>query len=208
MGDSGKGGGGNKHASRTARKIAKSVKAKGSELYSTSRPVWSGLGETFSNFLSQPFDVGDVTSSPLWEPGKLAAEQAYQNAQQNLLSNMPSGGALLQGLGDTERAKANTLTNLAGQVGQDRYNRYENMMDRAMNYGLNMPQIALGGMTGSMGSLSNLAGTEAAANAQQQSAKLGKGGDLGLGAGMLLGGKGGGATGVEALAGLPPLLAS
>ena len=56
-----------------------------------------------------------------------------------------------------------------------------------------MAQLGLGGLTGSMGGLANLAGTEAAANAQQQSAKLGKGGDLGLGAGMLLGQKGGSA---------------
>lgn len=192
MGES-MGKGGKKHTQRAARAMARETAAKGNELFAAGKPVFSRLGNQFANFLSGDFDV---TQSPLWAPGKLAAEQAYGSAQQNILSNMPAGGALLDELGDVERAKANTLTNLSGQVGQD-------MFGKAMTYGMGMPQLGISAMTGSGANMANLAGSEAAANAQRTSAKLGKGGDLGLGVGEYLGGKDGGGD-IPAIMGINP----
>ena len=113
----------------------------------------------------------DPTASPLWAPGKLAAEQAYGTARENILSSMPAGGGMTAAFGDLEKGRANQLTNLTGQIGAD-------MWDKVFSFGTGQPQSALTGAT-------NLAGIQAQQQTAENAAKMGKMGDIGMGAGML-----------------------
>ena len=73
--------------------------------------------------------------------------------------------------GDLERGKANQMTNLAGGIGAD-------MWDKAFSFGTGQPQAAMSGAT-------NLAGIQAQQQTAQDAAKMGKMGDAAMGAGML-----------------------
>lgn len=164
MGDKG----GNTYAADTAAQIAY-------QMFTESEPLRSqiiGRGERFLG------DEGafDVTQSPMWAPGKAAAEDVYSAAQEGILANLPRGGALQESLAETERGKARTLTDLAGQIAMDEYNKA---------YGLATltPQQSLAG-------LSSLAGSEAMAQATEQAAGLGLIGSLfGAGGRIIAAGK-------------------
>jgi len=189
----GKSGSDGKHEARLSRNItkqawplAKDMYGAGQEMMETGMPVYNQVAGGLSDFLGGGYDY---TTSPAWEPGKLAAERAYQQQQQNILSNMPAGGGMQEAMTQADIARGTNLTNLAGDIGMDQYNK-------AYNFGLAAPQLGANVALGSLGqsagmgaNMANLAGTRAQAAAQEQAGKYGKGGDVGLGAGMLLGGK-------------------
>lgn len=133
------------------------------------------------------------------EPAKRVIESQYQRAQEDALSNMPSGGALssalanvglsrAQSLGDTERQLR--MADIQRQDIQDQwqsstladmvYNMNQDMLNKG--YGL-----AAGAPAQSLSTLTNLAGQNAMANAQSQAGKANMMGGLGQGAGLLLG---------------------
>lgn len=143
------------------------------QLYQETTPIRQNLISRGTNFLS-PQGGYDYTQSPAWGPAKLAAERNYQTARNDILGNLPRGGALQDALAQNTMAKADTLTRAAGQIGLDELNRVTGM--------------AGGGYQSATG-LSGLASQQAATNAQQNAAKSGAMGDIGLGAGMILASK-------------------
>ena len=142
------------------------------QLYQETSPIRQQLIGRGTNFLQGGYDY---TQSPAWQPTKLAAERNYQTAQKDMMSNLPRGGGLQEALAKNITGRADTLTNAAGQIGMDEYNKV---------YGL-----GTGGGYQSAAGLTGLAGQQAAMNAQQNAAKSGAMGDLGMGAGMILAGK-------------------
>jgi hypothetical protein len=91
------------------------------------------------------------------------------------LSNIPKGGQLTDQMSNVETARAGSLGQLGSGVAQDEYNKL---------YGM-----ATGASGQAMGTLANIGGQQAMANAQQTAGKYGALGDLGMGAGMFLGSK-------------------
>ena len=158
MGD--KGGGG---ASEKAAKLA-------DKYWDYSRPVTGTYAKQAKKFMRGRFDP---TQSPLYDAGRLGIEDQYGVARENILANMPTGGAMYSLLADTETNRANALTSLEAQIMEDEYNK-------AYGFATGAPQVSIGGLT-------SLAGSQAAANAQQQAGKFGALGELGSGLGMAYG---------------------
>lgn len=130
-------------------------------------PVFGQL----ANFMNNGWDP---TTSPMWDPLKSNVESQFSTARNNIMSNVPAGGALLENLADTETSKANTLSGLAGNMIQDMYNK-------AYGTAMNSSGQALSGY-GQAGQLYNQSYT---GNAQNQMANVaGLGGLMNIGSGL------------------------
>lgn len=143
-------------------------------LYAQTDPARQNIISRGTSFLQNPGGY-DYTQSPIWPVSKLAAERNYQTAQNNILSNLPRGGVLEDAIARNAMAKADTLTNAAGTIGMDEYNK--------------IYQLATGTAPATVAGLNTLANQQATQNMQEYSAKTGALGDIGLGAGMILAGK-------------------
>ena len=161
MGDKG----GDDYSDR-ASKLAK-------KLYKDTVPIRRELIPGWQNFLQGDYDV---SSNPVYGAGKSQIESQYDVARQNILSNLPSGGQLNEALVDTDVRRADALGGLAAQIAQDEYNKI---------YG-----FATGSPQASLSSMTSLAGSQAAAQAQETAGKYGAVGDIGGGLGMMFGMKG------------------
>lgn len=150
----------------------------------------AGVRDPFLSQMSQFMTQGwDPTTSAMWDPLKANVESQFQTAQNDIKSQLPAGGNLLESLADTSTAKANTLSGLAGNMIQDMYNK-------AYGISTGSPQQSMSGLTGA-GSLYNQAYS---GNAQNQMANVaGLGGLMGLGSGL--------GSGLGALGGLGSSLA-
>lgn len=108
------------------------------ELWNQSKGVRDPLISQMANFMTNGWDP---TQSSMWDPLKAGVEQQYSTARNNILSNVPAGGPLLENLADMETSKANTLSGLAGNMIQDMYNK-------AYGISTNSPQQSISGMLG------------------------------------------------------------
>lgn len=72
------------------------------------------------NFMNGNYDP---TESAMYAPLKASAEQQYGTAKDSIMSELPQGGALLEGLANLQGQKANTLSTLLAQLVQDEYNK-------------------------------------------------------------------------------------
>ena len=153
-------------AARDASKIA-------NKYYRQTMPARTNILHRGTDFLRGDFDPA---ASPVWDPTKTILEDQYNRARENVIANMPVGGPMQGALGDIETNRANQLASLGADIATDEYNKI---------YGAAMgaPQVSLGGLT-------SIAGTQAAAQAQQAGAGFGAIGDIGGGLGMMLGMKG------------------
>ena len=161
-------GGGGKEAdepksSKEAAKIAK-------KLYQQTNPLRNTMIGNYENFVDGGYDV---SQNPVWGAGRNVVEDQYNVARENVIGNVPAGGALTDQLAGVEEARAASLGQLGANVSQDEYNKA---------YGM-----ATGAPAQAMGTLANVGGQQAMANAQQTAGKYGALGDLGQGAGMYLG---------------------
>ena len=139
----------------------------------------SGQGGTQTG--GNPFQV-DPSASPLYAPGKFAAEQQFGTARDNIMSSMPEGGGLYDALAQTDISKAGALSGLEANISQD-------FFDKIYGAAFGAPQTAVSGLGGAGGIMGNLAGQQAQANAAQSAGKSGMLGGFGQGVGTWLGGK-------------------
>lgn len=152
-----------------------------SQQYQATQPMRDILLASGNQFLSGNYDP---SLSPAWAPGKLAAEQSYGNAVENIRQNMPRGGRLLNALTQADLNKASALTSLGGGIGLDEYNRL-------YNTAMSVPGQTIAGL-GSAASLDQtyaLAMQNLAAQQQMASdqAKAGTLGGIGQGVGTIAG---------------------
>lgn len=220
---SGKGDSGVSDASDAALKFAKKLYTTGStrgQAGDTFSWLQSGLGQEYynpikagiinpmttqlSDFMQGNFDV---SSSPVYGSGKVATEDAYATAKDQLLANLPAGGPVAEGMMNLEGSRARSLVDLASQISQDQYNKAYGLATTAPQTALAAYQGAgnqynadtaamLGaGQTGQSGYNTSL---QSALYQNQSNNQLM--GSMGQGIGMLLGGKPSGGGG-NALAG-------
>ena len=164
MGDGGKGGGSNK-ASKTASRMAK-------DYYDDTDPMRQSMIGNFNDFMDGGYDVSE---NPVFGAGRDMIGDQYGVAKENIIGNTPRGGALTESMADLEMSRARSLTDLSAGVAGDEYNKAYGMATGA-------PQAA-------MGTLANIGGQKAMANAQESAGKMGALGDLGMGTGYFLGSK-------------------
>jgi len=161
MGDKGS----DNDAAKDAGKIAK-------RLWSQTNPARESILDRGTEFLRGGFDPA---SSPVWDPTKQVLESQYQNARQNAIANMPTGGALQDVLANIEMGRANQIGQLGADISMDEYNKI---------YGAAMgaPQTTLSGLAG-------VASSQAAEQAALTGGIFGALGGIGSGVGEILGGK-------------------
>ena len=138
-------------------------------LWGQTDPMRRGMISNWENMFSG--DGVDVSQSPMFGAGKHNISSQYNIARDNIKESMPAGGSLLDAIGKSYTSEAGDMAGMMGSIGQDEYNKAYGMATGA-------PQQAMAGL-GAAGGL----------NAQNYSSKLGKTGDLGMGAGYYMGGK-------------------
>ena len=114
----------------------------------------------------------DPTGTPMYGAGKQALETQYGTAKENIMSNLPKGGALLSSLAGADISKAGDLATMTGGISQDVYNKAYGMATGA-------PGQAMQGLGGAASAMSGLAGIE-------QDGKRGAMGEVGVGLGEML----------------------
>lgn len=124
------------------------------ELWNTTAGMRGGVTRELTNFTKGDYDLAE---SPMFAPGKAAVEESYKSARDNVLANMPAGGAMQSALVDLEGQRARGMTDVYGKIQQD-------MFDKAYGAGYGTPQASISGANASAGNLS------AALQAQQNSA--------------------------------------
>lgn len=144
------------------------------QLLSETAPVREGLINQSTGFLEGGFDP---TSTPSYDFARQNINMETDKTRQNILSSLPSGGALQQGLTDLEINRGNALT----QAGSDIYNQ---QLNQAFQTAFGAP---LSNSTASLGSAAQMQTQLAAQNAKNTNQKIGgtkAGIGYGLGAGL------------------------
>ena len=145
------------------------------EIYGQTAPLRAGIIDRGNAFLQGNLDV---TGTPMFQALRSGADQQYSRARENILANTPTGGALSDALAQNELAKARTLTQGAGGIAQDEYNKVYGLATGA-------PGAALSGL----GSAGQAQAQQAAARAQERSAVINSKGQAWGGAGNAMGSK-------------------
>ena len=149
------------------------------DYYGQTKPARSNILGRGNEFLAGNYDP---SSSPLYAPGKFAAEQQFGTARDNIMSTMPEGGGLYDALAGANVSKAGALTGLEANISQD-------FFDKIYGAAFGAPQTAVSGLGGAGGIMGNLAGQQAQSNAAQSAGKSGMLGGFGQGVGSYMGGK-------------------
>lgn len=66
---------------------------------------------------------GYLSRNPVYMGGKQRVEGEYQTGMENILSNLPAGGAMYETMAGMEQNRAQSLGDLASNVYQDLYNK-------------------------------------------------------------------------------------
>lgn len=144
------------------------------QIYGETADVRGGFLEQYEGLLSGEFDP---QTSPMFAPafamGKEGIEGQYGVAKENILANMPRGGAQLGQLGGLEMARAGQSASLPAMISQ---NIMGDMMGQAYGAAFGAPGQAMQGF----GQAANIYG-------QQQAAQSNLMADLGLAIGLGLG---------------------
>lgn len=131
------------------------------ELAGMAREYWKQTGPLRSKMIDRSTRLMgkdfDVRGGPVYRAGRNTLEDQYGVAQEQMLSAMPSGGGLQQGMADLAGGRADSLANLASQIAQDEYNK-------AYGIGVGSPQISMTGMTQAGQGYGNVMQSQAANN--------------------------------------------
>ena len=140
---------------KTQEKYAKQLSGMAKDYWKDTEGIRGQLIGRGENFLSGNWSP---ESTPMYTAGQNQIEDQYGVAQQQMLSSMPSGGGLQQGLGDLSQGRADSLTDLASQIYQNQYNTE---LGNAYGLGMASPQTAMSGMAGAGGVNSPVLGSQA-----------------------------------------------
>jgi hypothetical protein len=130
------------------------------------------LAKRYQNFVTGE-DPFDVTQMPTYWPMRNQADDAYAQANEQIIGNMAPGGGMGRSLANSSLGRARSISDIGGSLGADFLNKAHSMA------------------TGSILPSTQLASSQLAANAQESAGKSGALGGLGQGVGYVLGsGKG------------------
>jgi hypothetical protein len=147
--------------------MAKNIAA---SLYLQTDPARQKIIDRGTSFLEGDLDPRE---SPMYGPMKQATESSYNQARENILGNMPSGGGMASALAENEFSRAGNLSRAAGNIASDEYSKI-------YGFATGAPQTSLSGLT-------SLAGIDAQKNMANNQAKWNAAGGMGTGLGLLLG---------------------
>lgn len=110
-----------------------------SDYYGATKPLQQQVLQRSMDFMKGNFDP---TASAMFAPIKNTVEQQFGTAQNNLMSQLPQGGALFQGLANIQGQKAISLSDLIAKIVADEY-------QKAYAIGSGSPQAAASMFSGS-----------------------------------------------------------
>jgi hypothetical protein len=113
MGKSSGGGGEDNPYAEVAANIAQ-------QIFEETTPMRQNIVGRGEQFLEGDFDP---TASPIYNPMRKGVEGQYNVARENVISSLPQGGGLQQGLADVETGRADALSAVTGQIAQNEYNK-------------------------------------------------------------------------------------
>lgn len=146
------------------------------DLIEKTTPLRDQLIGRAEDFLSS----GDVTQTPAFDVARQAADRQFQNARDSILTNLPSGGVLLDKLADLDIAKARDLSVAEAGI-------FDSELNRAFSLATGAPlQTGLSMLNQRAAQQTQLDAAREAAEANRDAA--GKGA-AGTGIGLALGGK-------------------
>lgn len=165
--------------------------------------MFKQTGPMRSNLLNEMTAVSsgdyDPTKSPVYAPlfsqGKQGVESQYGIAKENILSNVPRGGAQVKALTDLEMGRAEQASSLPMLVSQD---IMSDMLNKTYGTAFAAPQQSMSGLSSAAASYGNRAAAAQQAASAQQGALFQA---LGFMGGMALGGPPGAAAGSAATSG-------
>lgn len=131
--------------------------------------------------LAEPVTIEDVQQSPLFPAVKQSTEQQFDRARENIIGTTPSGGVLDRLLANTEAARASSLAGAQGALAGEEQARRE----RAFQLATGAPAVSLGGLSSAAGTLSGIAGQQAAIAQAEADRSAGKSSGIGQGVGLL-----------------------
>jgi hypothetical protein len=114
--DTGKGGDQNKAANRAIQSQTNLAE----RLVNQTDPLRQELTNQSTDFLRGDFDV---SSLPQYSAAKNTIEQQFNRAKDNIIAGTPEGGGLTDALIDVEGARAGSLVNVEGALGETETNR-------------------------------------------------------------------------------------
>jgi hypothetical protein len=133
------------------------------EAMGMSSALWKdtkGMRGNITNQLTD-FTAGnyDVTSNPMFAPGKAATEDIYTRSRENIMETMPAGGTMETQLSGLEQARARGLTDVIGEIQQDMYNK-------AYGASYGTPQTSIAGANQSASTMQQAISAQSAAASQ------------------------------------------
>jgi hypothetical protein len=126
------------------------------ELWDTTSGIRKNVTGMLENFTGGNMDI---TSQPMFAPGKSAIEDTYKTGRQNILETMPEGGMLYSGLAGLEGDRAKGLTDVIAKIQQD-------VFDKAYGAGYGTPQTSITGLNQAALTSGDALNTQSAAAAQ------------------------------------------
>lgn len=163
----GKGGGGGGNAAPSPYENALSNIAL--DQYNRTIPMRSNLIKELTNVSKGNYDP---TASPVFAPifaqGKQGIEGQYGVAKENILANLPRGGAQVQALTNLEMGRAEQAGSLPALISQD---IMTDMLNKTYGAAFNTPQQSMSGLGTAASSFGQRQSQAMAANAQEQAAK-------------------------------------
>jgi len=125
----------------------------GQEWWNQTAPIRSGVTSRLTDFLQGNFDP---TASALYAPSKMAIEDQYGVARENLVSALPSGGGMYDAMAALEGNRARSLADTVANIAGDEYSK-------AYGVATSSPQMSMSGMAGATSGLTGA--SSAVANA-------------------------------------------
>lgn len=162
-----------------------SLAAIASELYKETTPMRKDLLGEMGKVAGGDYDP---TQSPFYAPlfaqGKQGVEDQYGVAKENILANMPRGGAQVKGLIDLEQGRAEQASSLPAMISQD---IMTDMLNKSYGTAFAAPQQSMSGLGTVASTFGQKQSQAMAANAQERAAKyqaIGQAGGAAAGAMM------------------------
>lgn len=158
------------------------------KMYWSTYPSRVSMLNSFNKFM-RGGNIADAYS-PVYNAERSALESGYGQARSNIIASLPRGGQLQDTLANLEVGRANQLGQLRGDLAMDMYNKIYGAV-------MGVPQQTASTLASIGSSVGNRELASDVADQNSQNTLYGLLGNLGLGVGMMMGGKKSGNNGTK-----------
>lgn len=147
-----------------------SLAAIAKELYAETTPMRKDLLGEMGKVAGGDYDPTQSSLyAPMFAQGKQSVEDQYGIAKENILANIPRGGAQVQGLTDLEMGRAEQASSLPAMISQD---IMTDMLNKTYGTAFAAPQQSMSGLGTVASTFGQRQSQAMASNAQEKAAKF------------------------------------